>query len=105
MLRSGFVMVEIPMLPTGALSSVAILSFLKAITISCGIKSFEKVRGESVNYKIVGRGPGDVEKVWADTSFANQELGWKAQKSLDEMMGSAWKWEQALADKKSSNKH
>ncbi|MBK6962607.1 MAG: UDP-glucose 4-epimerase GalE [Bacteroidales bacterium] len=69
------------------------------------IKSFEKVSGESLNYKIVGRRPGDVEKVWADTSFANQELGWKAQKSLDEMMGSAWKWEQALADKKSSNKH
>ncbi|MHC1778236.1 MAG: UDP-glucose 4-epimerase GalE [Lentimicrobium sp.] len=67
------------------------------------IKSFEKVSGESLNYKIVGRRPGDVEKVWADTSFANQELGWKAEKSLDEMMSSAWKWEQALAVIKSSN--
>lgn len=64
------------------------------------INSFEKVSGKSLNYKIVGRRPGDVEKVWADTSFANQELGWKAEKSLDEMMRSAWKWEQALAGRK-----
>ncbi|MFH1118793.1 MAG: UDP-glucose 4-epimerase GalE [Bacteroidota bacterium] len=64
------------------------------------IRSFEKVTGEKLNYKIVGRRPGDVEKVWADTSFANAELGWKAKKSLDEMMGSAWKWELALAQKK-----
>ena len=64
------------------------------------IQSFEKVSGQSLNYTIVGRRPGDVEKVWADTSFANEELGWKAMKSLDEMMGSAWKWEQALALKK-----
>ncbi len=64
------------------------------------INSFEKVSGKSLNYKIVGRRPGDVEKVWADTSFANQELGWIAEKSLDEMMSSAWKWELALAGKK-----
>lgn len=64
------------------------------------IKSFEKVSGKPLNYKIVGRRAGDIEKVWADTSFANEELGWKALKSLDEMMGSAWKWELALAGKK-----
>jgi len=60
------------------------------------IKSFERVSGTKLNYEIVGRRPGDIEQVWADTSFANKELGWKAQKSLDEMMGSAWKWELAL---------
>lgn len=64
------------------------------------IKSFEKVSGMKLNYQIVDRRPGDVEKVWADTSYANRELGWKAQKSLDEMMDSAWKWELALAKKK-----
>lgn len=64
------------------------------------IKSFEKVSGQSLNYEIVGRRPGDIEKVWADTTYANSELGWKALKSLDEMMSSAWKWEQALALKK-----
>lgn len=64
------------------------------------IQSFEKVSNRKLNYQIVDRRPGDVEKVWADTSYANRELGWKAQKSLDEMMDSAWKWELALAKKK-----
>lgn len=64
------------------------------------INSFEKVSGEKLNYKIVDRRPGDVEKVYADTRFANDELGWKAQKSLDEMMLSAWNWEKALDEKK-----
>lgn len=62
------------------------------------IKSFEKVSNKKLNYEIVGRRPGDIEQVWADTTFANQELGWKAQRGLDEMMSSAWKWELALKD-------
>jgi len=61
------------------------------------IKSFEKVSGEKLNYHIVKRRPGDIEKVWADTKFANKELGWKAKKSLDEMTLSAWKWEKELS--------
>ncbi|MEA3505146.1 MAG: UDP-glucose 4-epimerase GalE [Bacteroidota bacterium] len=64
------------------------------------INSFEKVTGEKLNYKIVDRRAGDVEAVWADTSFANDELGWKAQKGLDEMMETAWNWEKALQKKK-----
>jgi UDP-glucose 4-epimerase len=64
------------------------------------IKSFEKVSGVKLNYKIVPRRPGDIEQTWADTTFANEELGWKAEKGLDEMMLSAWNWEKALAAKK-----
>lgn len=60
------------------------------------ITSFEKVAKVDLNYKIVERRPGDVEEVWADTQFANNELGWKAKKGLDEMMLSAWKWELQL---------
>lgn len=63
------------------------------------IHSFERVSGEKLNYKIVDRRIGDIEKVFADNKFAMSELGWKAQKSLDEMMGSAWKWELALKEK------
>jgi UDP-glucose 4-epimerase len=63
------------------------------------INSFEKTTGVKLNYKIVERRAGDIEKVWADTTFANDELGWKAEKGIDEMMQSAWKWEQALAKK------
>lgn len=64
------------------------------------IKSFEKVTGEKLDYKIVDRRPGDIEQIWADTTIANQELGWKAEKSLDEMMASAWKWQQHLQQQK-----
>lgn len=60
------------------------------------IRSFEKVSGQKLNYKIVDRRPGDVEKVWADTRYANRVLGWKAERSLDDMMLSAWNWELAL---------
>jgi len=58
------------------------------------IKAFEQATGLSVKYRITERRPGDVEKVWADTSLANKELGWKAQVSLNETLLSAWRWEQ-----------
>lgn len=58
------------------------------------IKAFEKATGKSVNYTIVGRREGDIEQIWADPSYSNNELGWKAERSLDEMVASAWKWEQ-----------
>jgi len=64
------------------------------------IKSFERTSGVKLNYEIRERRPGDIVKIWADTDFANKELGWKAEKTLDEMTGSAWKWEQALAKRK-----
>jgi len=60
------------------------------------INSFEKVTGEKLNFQIVDRRPGDVTEVWADTAFANKELGWKAEKGIDEMTLSAWNWELAL---------
>jgi len=67
------------------------------------INSFEKVSGLKLNYKIVDRRPGDVTEVWADTRFANEELGWKAEKGIDEMTLSAWNWELALHSKKKNN--
>jgi UDP-glucose 4-epimerase len=63
------------------------------------IKSFEKISGLKLNYKFVGRRAGDVEQVYADPSWSNFELGWKAEYSLDEMMASAWKWEQVYRTK------
>jgi UDP-glucose 4-epimerase len=60
------------------------------------IHSFERVSAQKLNYKIVGRRAGDIEKIFADTTYANQELGWKAASSLDEAMLSAWRWEQHL---------
>ncbi len=57
------------------------------------IKAFEDANGVAVNHKIVARRDGDVEKIWADTALANQELGWKAERLLVDTMRSAWKWE------------
>lgn len=64
------------------------------------VNEFEKSTGVKVNYKIVGRREGDIEKVWADPSFANNELGWKANTPVDEMLKTAWKWEQHLAEQR-----
>jgi UDP-glucose 4-epimerase len=63
------------------------------------IAAFEKVSGKKLSYRIIGRRPGDVAKVWADTKKANEVLGWKAEKGLEQMMTDAWNWELRL-DKK-----
>lgn len=60
------------------------------------INAFEKATGVKLKYRITSRRSGDIEKVWADTSFANMELGWRAERDLDTMMASAWKWQQYL---------
>ena len=70
------------------------LSVLEVIT------AFEKATGEKLNYKVVGRREGDIEKVYADTSFANDELGWKAEKGIEETLLSAWNWEMNIRSKK-----
>jgi UDP-glucose 4-epimerase len=57
------------------------------------VKGFEKVTGVKLNYKIVGRRSGDIVKIWADTTYANEELGWKAEIGLEETLLSAWNWE------------
>ena len=63
------------------------------------IKSFERTTKIKLNFKLVDRRPGDVEEIWADTKFANNELGWKAQRDLDEMTLSAWNWEKRINEK------
>ena len=60
------------------------------------IQSFEKTSGIKLDYRIKARRPGDVEEVWADTRKANEVLGWKAERDLDQMTLSAWNWEKKL---------
>jgi UDP-glucose 4-epimerase len=69
----------------------------KGTSVMEAIEAFEKVTGLKLNYEITGRREGDVPRVWADTTLANLKLGWRAEKSLDEMMASAWMWEKNLA--------
>lgn len=60
------------------------------------IKTFEQVTGVKVPYKIAGRREGDIEQVWADPSYANKVLGWKAVETVEDTLRSAWKWEEKL---------
>ncbi len=64
------------------------------------VNTFEKVNGVKVPYKIVERREGDIEQVWADPTFANEELGWKAGETVEETLRSAWKWELNLAKRR-----
>ncbi len=68
----------------------------KGSTVLEVIKSFEKVSEKKLNYKIVDRREGDITSAYADTTKANEVLGWKSQYTLDEAMKSAWVWEQKI---------
>ena len=57
------------------------------------IQAFEKVSKTQLNYKIVGRREGDITSAFADTSLAKVELGWKTEKTLEEALLAAWKWQ------------
>ena len=60
------------------------------------VHRFEEANGVKINYKIVGRRAGDIIAIWADPTLANTELGWKAERSLDETLRAAWAWEKHL---------
>ena len=60
------------------------------------IHAFEKVSGQKLPYKIVGRRDGDITSAYANTDKANTVLGWKTQSTLEQAMSSAWKWEQKI---------
>jgi UDP-glucose 4-epimerase len=63
------------------------------------LDTFEKVNNIQVPYKIVDRREGDIEKVWADPAYANNELGWTATETVEETLRSAWAWELNLAQR------
>ena len=60
------------------------------------IKTFEKVSGKDLPYKIVGRREGDITSAYANTDKANEILGWKSELTLEDGIASAWKWEQKI---------
>jgi UDP-glucose 4-epimerase len=67
------------------------------------IDAFQRSTGVKINYRIAGRREGDVEQVYADTAFANRELGWHAQIGIEETLLSAWNWEKYIRSKKSGS--
>jgi UDP-glucose 4-epimerase len=61
------------------------------------VKAFEEINNVKLNYTFAPRRKGDIETLYADTTLANSELGWKAELGISEMMQSAWQWQQGLA--------
>ncbi len=66
------------------------------VTVLEAIKAFEKVSGVELNYAIAPRRPGDVIAIFANNEHARHTLGWETRYSLEDMMATAWKWEQKL---------
>ncbi len=62
------------------------------------IRAFEAASGKPVPYRIATRRPGDIATCYADPAKAERELGWKAQRGLDEMMRDAWRWQSMNPD-------
>ncbi len=62
------------------------------------IQAFEKATGVKLPYKLTGRRPGDIAMAYADTTKANEVLGWKAKLSIEQALYDAWKWQQKLLE-------
>ena len=62
------------------------------------VNTFERATGVKVNWKFGPRREGDIVKIWGDCTKANKVLGWKAESPLDEVLASAWKWQQKLRE-------
>ena len=60
------------------------------------VRGFEEANDLKLNYKVAPRRAGDVTAVWADTTLANQELGWRAERELRDTLRAAWAWEQSV---------
>ena len=57
------------------------------------VKAFEKASGKPVNYVIAPRRPGDIATCYSDPSKAKEELGWVAERGIDEMCEDSWRWQ------------
>ncbi|MBC7848390.1 MAG: UDP-glucose 4-epimerase GalE [Chitinophagaceae bacterium] len=66
------------------------------VTVLEAIRAFEKVSGQKLNYIIGPRRPGDVIAIYANNEYARETLGWELRYSLEDMLATAWKWEQKV---------
>ena len=71
----------------------------KGVSVLGLIAAFEKATGVKVPHKIAPRRAGDIEKVWADPSYANNVLGWKADTPIEDTMRNAWAWQCRLRER------
>jgi UDP-glucose 4-epimerase len=62
------------------------------------VEGFERATGVKVNWQYAPRREGDIEKVWGNVDKANKVLGWKADTPIDDVLASAWKWQEKLRE-------
>ena len=67
------------------------------------INAFEEVTGLKLNYEMGPRRPGDITAIYSDSSLAKEKLEWEAERGIDEMMASAWKWQETLNQERLSS--
>ena len=60
------------------------------------VRGFEEANSLKLNYRVAPRRAGDVMAVWADTTLANEELGWRAERELRDTLRAAWEWEKHI---------
>jgi UDP-glucose 4-epimerase len=70
------------------------------VTVFEAINAFEKVSGKKVNYEVGDKREGDVESIYSDSTKSKTKLGWEANRTIEEMMSSAWKWQQNVLKEK-----
>ncbi len=70
----------------------------KPLSVMELITAFEKANGLKLNYKFAPRRAGDVTAIWADPTLANEELGWKAERSIEDTLAAAWAWEKRISE-------
>ncbi len=68
----------------------------KGLSVLEVVNTFRQVTGVDLNYVVTSRRPGDVEAIWADVSLAAAELGWKAERSVEDSIRTAWEWQKTL---------
>lgn len=66
------------------------------------VRAFEKISGKKLKFEITKRRPGDIEKIYADTTLANTALKWNADKDIEDMMRDAWRWQRAYSQRATS---
>ncbi|MNR97096.1 UDP-glucose 4-epimerase [compost metagenome] len=63
------------------------------------INAFEQASGRKIPYRIVARRPGDIAVCYADASLAQRELGWRAERNIEQMCADSWRWQAMSEDK------
>ncbi|HMX77583.1 MAG TPA: UDP-glucose 4-epimerase GalE [Chitinophagaceae bacterium] len=84
-----------------SLSEIFNLGTGNGVTVLEAIQAFEKVSGVQLNFEKGARRPGDVVAIYANNDLAKKQLGWETKYHLDDIMLTAWKWEQKMKEEAS----